>query len=63
MINLKSISNMYDEEINEDAELRTELLKELKDIDFYTSPYKDRTEMSTSELFNVYKMLKEIKKI
>ncbi len=60
MINLKSISNMYDEEINEDIELRKELLNELKDFDL---SYKAKSNMSTLELLDFYKMLKMIGKI
>lgn len=60
MINLKSICNMYDEEINEDIELREKLLNELKDFDL---SYKAKSNMSTLELLDFYKMLKMIGKI
>lgn len=60
MINLKSISNMYDEEINEDIKLKEELLNELKDFDL---SYKTKSDMSTLELLDYYKTLRIIGKI
>lgn len=60
MIDIKSISNMYDEEINEDTELRKELLNELNSFDL---SYKGKNEMSNIELLDFYKALKTMGKI
>lgn len=60
MIDINSISNMTDEEINEDVELREELIKELNSINYlhingYTSP----SDAPTTVLFSMYKIIKK----
>lgn len=55
MIDIKSVSNMYDQEIEDDFELREELLNELKIRDVRTSI--DLNFTSTIDLFNIYKMI------
>ena len=45
MINLKSISNMTNEEINEDTELKQELLNELSNVNILTSLNKNYNDM------------------
>lgn len=58
MIDLKSISNMTNEEINEDTELKQELLNELSNVNISTSLNKNYNDMNTCELLDVYKLLK-----
>lgn len=58
MIDLKSISNMTNEEINEDIELKQELLNELSNVNISTSLNKNYNDMNTCELLDVYKLLK-----
>lgn len=54
MIDIKSISNMTEEEIEEDLELRQELLNELKNKDIKS--YIDFNKAKTVFLFDIYKM-------
>lgn len=58
MIDLKSISNMTNEEINEDIELKQELLNELSNVNISTFLNKNYNDMNTCELLDVYKLLK-----
>ena len=58
MIDLKSISNMTNVEINEDTELKQELLNELSNVNISTSLNKNYNDMNTCELLDVYKLLK-----
>ena len=58
MIDLKSISNMTNEEINEDTELKQELLSELSNANISTFLNKNYNDMNTCELLDVYKLLK-----
>ena len=53
MIDIKSVSNMYEQEIEDDFELREELLYELKEV----QASKDLSKMCTTDLFNIYKMI------
>lgn len=60
MIDIKSIKNMTNDEINEDDELRQELIKEIVKADIRTSNPKSIDEMSTVELFDIYAFYERI---
>lgn len=60
MINIKSISNMYNEEIDKDIELREELLQELKHYTMHINGYNNIQDAPTHVLFEVYKLIKEM---
>lgn len=62
MININSISNMTDDEINEDTELREELIRELTSSTDYLhiNGYTSLNDAPTVVLFSAYKIMKDM---
>lgn len=60
MIDINSISNMTDEEMNENIKLREELIKELSSKGYlHINGYASLSDASTATLFSIYKIIND----
>lgn len=61
MIDINSISNMTDNEINEDVELREKLIKELTSTHYlHINGYTSLNDSPTVTLFSIYKIMRDM---